>query len=132
MANATAGPRTDINLDHFREILEAERNRVLEQLRQVDAREEEGASGVAGDETADYDQHPADDGTETFLREQDQAIHAGLHQELKQVEAASHKMEHGTYGLCDRCGAEIPAERLEVLPFALLCMKCASDLEGQV
>jgi RNA polymerase-binding transcription factor DksA len=131
MANATAGPRTDIDLDHFRELIEEERSRVLEQLRQVDAREEAGDSGVAGSELSDYDQHPADEATETFLREQDQAIHVGLYNELRQVEAAASKLERGTYGVCDRCGAEIPAERLEVMPFALYCVRCAADLEGQ-
>lgn len=132
MANATAGTRADIDLDHFREILEDERNRVLEQLRQVDAREEAGDSGVSGNEISDYDQHPADEATETFLREQDQAIHAGLNNELRQVDAAWRKMENGTYGLCDRCHAEIPAERLEVMPFAIFCVQCAADLEGQI
>lgn len=132
MANATAGPRTDLDLDHFREILDEERSRVLEQLRQLDVRGEAADSGTETSELADYDQHDADGATETFLREQDQAIQASLNQELHQVETASRKLDHGTYGICDRCSAEIPADRLEVMPFALFCMKCASELEGQI
>ncbi len=36
------------------------------------------------------------------------------------------KIEDGTYGLCDRCGALIPEERLEARPWSVLCVRCAS------
>jgi DnaK suppressor protein len=36
------------------------------------------------------------------------------------------KLDDGTYGLCDRCGALIPEERLEARPWSVLCVACAS------
>jgi DnaK suppressor protein len=36
------------------------------------------------------------------------------------------KLDEGTYGLCDRCGALIPEERLEARPWSVLCVRCAS------
>jgi RNA polymerase-binding transcription factor DksA len=36
------------------------------------------------------------------------------------------KIDEGTYGLCDRCGASIPEERLEARPWSTLCVSCAS------
>src|SRR3954447_22723568 len=36
------------------------------------------------------------------------------------------KIEDGTYGLCDRCGALIPEERLEARPWSVLCVSCAA------
>jgi DnaK suppressor protein len=36
------------------------------------------------------------------------------------------KLDEGTYGLCDRCGALIPEERLEARPWSVLCVSCAS------
>lgn len=36
------------------------------------------------------------------------------------------KLDEGTYGLCDRCGALIPVERLEARPWSVLCVSCAS------
>jgi len=36
------------------------------------------------------------------------------------------KIEDGTYGLCDQCGALIPEERLEARPWSVLCVRCAS------
>ena len=42
------------------------------------------------------------------------------------VVRALEKIEEGTYGLCDRCGASIPDERLEARPWSVLCVRCAS------
>jgi DnaK suppressor protein len=39
---------------------------------------------------------------------------------------ALEKIEEGTYGLCDRCGALIPEERLEARAWSVLCVSCAS------
>ncbi len=39
---------------------------------------------------------------------------------------AIEKLEEGTYGICDNCGAEIPAGRLRSVPESVLCVKCAS------
>jgi RNA polymerase-binding transcription factor len=36
------------------------------------------------------------------------------------------KLEDGTYGICDRCGALIPEERLEARPWSVRCVRCAS------
>lgn len=34
------------------------------------------------------------------------------------------QMETGQYGICLTCGAEIPVQRLLIVPGALNCMKC--------
>lgn len=48
--------------------------------------------------------------------------------ELAQVEDALHRLDAGTYGVCTSCGRAIPAARLEVRPFAELCVDCAERL----
>ncbi|UYO96917.1 TraR/DksA C4-type zinc finger protein [Microbacterium sp. M28] len=45
--------------------------------------------------------------------------------ELRQVEDALTRVDAGTYGVCTACGNGIPPERLEVRPFAELCVPCA-------
>ncbi len=47
-----------------------------------------------------------------------------LRSNLRDVERALAKMDAGTYGTCERCGGAIAPERLEALPWALLCMVC--------
>lgn len=45
---------------------------------------------------------------------------------LADVDRAIAKLDEGTYGICDSCGEPIPAERLEAVPSAVLCVRCAS------
>lgn len=45
---------------------------------------------------------------------------------LADVDRALAKLDDGTYGACDRCGSAIGEERLEAVPWAVLCVRCAS------
>ena len=46
---------------------------------------------------------------------------------LADVERALVKLEDGSYGVCDRCGDPITPERLEAIPWAALCVRCARE-----
>ena len=76
-----------------------------------------------------YGNHPGDEGSETFEKEQSLALQGNLQVILDEVDQALHKMDVGSYGRCDECGAEIPYERLEVRPQATLCIACKSKVE---
>jgi DnaK suppressor protein len=43
---------------------------------------------------------------------------------LRDVERARTKVEDGTYGTCERCGNAVGDERLDAMPWALLCIDC--------
>ena len=47
-----------------------------------------------------------------------------LRSNLHDVQRALTKMDAGTYGICERCGGQISEERLEALPWAVLCIEC--------
>ena len=46
--------------------------------------------------------------------------------EIAQIETALARIEDGTYGECATCGGEIARARLEAVPHAAQCIKCAS------
>jgi DnaK suppressor protein len=48
---------------------------------------------------------------------------------LNQIDAAIERLEDGSYGRCGTCNVQIPKARLNVLPYAALCMQCASQQE---
>ncbi|MGZ8631245.1 MAG: TraR/DksA family transcriptional regulator [Actinomycetota bacterium] len=50
-----------------------------------------------------------------------------LRSNLRDVDRALAKIDAGTYGTCERCGREIGAERLDALPWALLCIDCKQE-----
>ncbi|MBN1807458.1 MAG: TraR/DksA family transcriptional regulator [Planctomycetes bacterium] len=57
-------------------------------------------------------------------------ILATAEEELAQIDAALERIDNGEYGLCSVCGKPIPKPRLKVLPYATMCVKCKSELEG--
>ena len=48
---------------------------------------------------------------------------------LDQIEAAIERIEDGRYGRCEECGEKIPKSRLDAIPYAALCVRCASQEE---
>lgn len=52
--------------------------------------------------------------------------HNKLQKTLADVNQALVKLEEQTYGSCDKCGIDIAQERLETLPWAVLCVLCAA------
>ncbi|WP_067725666.1 TraR/DksA C4-type zinc finger protein [Oceanobacillus damuensis] len=69
-------------------------------------------------ELADYDNHPADMGTEQFEQQRDAGLDLMRQDRLKEIEDALGRIEDGTYGLSEKSGKPIPEERLEVMPIA--------------
>lgn len=55
------------------------------------------------------------------------AAHEQMLVQLEEIERALTKIDEGTYGECDACGAAIPEGRLEIHPWAVLCVPCASE-----
>ena len=50
---------------------------------------------------------------------------------LHEVEQAQRRIAEGLYGVCERCGAEIPTERLLAQPTAVRCAACQAETERQ-
>lgn len=84
-------------------------------------------------ESTDYglSQHPADNATDLFLREQNIPLRNSIQDRIDQINAALERLDAGTYGICARCGQPINPERLEVKPSATLCVNCQAVVEQQ-
>ncbi len=47
---------------------------------------------------------------------------------LKLIDSALSRIKNDRFGICLRCNKKIPAERLEAIPYAFMCIECqASD-----
>ncbi|MBY7142319.1 TraR/DksA C4-type zinc finger protein [Virgibacillus sp. NKC19-3] len=78
-------------------------------------------------ELSNYDNHPGDMGTEMFERGKDLALNEHAETELEEINKSLHAIAEGTYGICSKCGEDIPFERLEALPTADRCITHAND-----
>ncbi len=59
-----------------------------------------------------------------ILREQRLALRDVAQSQLAQIEKALERVDDGTYGICADCGEAIALERLEIIPYATLCVRC--------
>jgi RNA polymerase-binding protein DksA len=73
--------------------------------------------------------HMADVGSDNFEQEFTLSLMETEEQTLDRIETALERIEDGTYGTCEECGVKIPKKRLDALPYATMCVKCASQLE---
>ncbi|WP_416908734.1 MAG: TraR/DksA family transcriptional regulator [Polymorphobacter sp.] len=55
-----------------------------------------------------------------------EALEAHYKQEIEQITRALHRIEAGTYGTCENCGADINPQRLKAQPDATRCINCAA------
>jgi DnaK suppressor protein len=73
--------------------------------------------------------HMADIGTDNFEQEFTLSLMENDGGTLTQIEASLERIEEGTYGHCDECGVKIPKSRLNAIPYATLCVRCAEQQE---
>ncbi|MBM4022127.1 MAG: TraR/DksA family transcriptional regulator [Planctomycetes bacterium] len=73
--------------------------------------------------------HMADIGTDAFEQEFTLSLMATEEETLVLVEQALAKIRTRTYGTCEECDSVIAKKRLEAIPFAPLCIRCAEKLE---
>ena len=118
-------------LEAVKKLIMEEKIRLEAELHEIIERTALAADVEKAAEISSYDDHPADMASETFEREKDLALESNVQSLLLKVNVALEKIEEGTYGICDVCGVEINAKRLEALPWASLCRECQSFHEGR-
>ena len=89
--------------------------------------EAQGAEPDTDDMTFVEDAGFADRSHRTEERSRVMSLVRALRSNLRDVDRALSKMDAGTYGMCERCGNAIAPERLEALPWAVLCIRHAGE-----
>jgi DnaK suppressor protein len=105
-------------LSDVRAALEKERDSLERQLADL------GAPISGADLDVDVDEGFADSAHATAERSQLLSVIGRLQATYAEVTAALLRLDSGTYGKCERCGRDIPIERLQALPTARLCVDC--------
>lgn len=105
-------------LKHFQDLLLREKEKFTKELDNFEHKIDTPSDGFA------YPYHMADRGTETAKKEEESIIVTGVGDRLLFIDEALEKIHNKTYGECEKCGKLIERERLEVKPYAKLCVKC--------
>jgi DnaK suppressor protein len=106
------------DLDAVRATLIAERDGLRKRIEDLNGG---GNASHIGD-----DEGFADSGAVTAEKGELLTLLSSLQENLADIEAALARIDDGTFGTCEHCGAQIAPSRLEALPQARLCLECAS------
>ncbi|MDR2731219.1 MAG: TraR/DksA family transcriptional regulator [Treponema sp.] len=71
----------------------------------------------------------ADIASDDIDRKMIEAIGSQELKRLKLIESALTRIKQGKYGHCIKCGKRIPQDRLQAIPYALMCIECKSEDE---
>ena len=85
-------------------------------------------AGVTRDLSSEHSADSAEQVTERENEDVLRNLQEETRAELQQVRAAIKRIEDGEYGVCSSCGGKISGGRLEALPYATLCIKCAEQV----
>jgi DnaK suppressor protein len=103
----------------------------LEQMR-------EQTVGTVQRELSEGREHTKDDGMDTYdlaSDARDREISTILtdrdRNKLVAIDEALERIDDGSYGVCEECGADIAEGRLAALPFTRLCVTCQSEMERE-
>ena len=106
-----------LNIETIQRMLEEEREKLRQQL-QV-------SSGNGRTESINPDHM---DIAEAYSdHERFHALQVLEQKQLDQVEAALRAIAAGSYGRCQHCHQPIPFERLQILPYATMCVNCQAQ-----
>ncbi len=117
---------------HLEQRLLRERERAMKAFRQLDERTKVSAGEDDGSLTR-YPLHLADEGTDTIEREKDFLLLSKEGRLVYWIDDALRMLykRPDEYGQCIECGDHIAFERLDIIPWAQLCLDCQRDEESR-
>lgn len=123
--NRTETPREHARRELLRKLLIQKREEIVREAKEEIAKYTKGeANQLAETALDDGDWSVIDLSQDINLRRLE------THREsLLGIDEALMKLKEGSYGICEDCGGEISAERLNVMPFAIYCKDCREKRE---
>jgi len=112
-------------LKRFRKMLEDEKTRLLEVIKDIEAEQEEMRLSETSSERSP-DPNTAEGGSLAFEIEKELSLYENAKDLLFQAEEALQRVDDGVYGTCAECGESIPVARLEALPHTKFCVTCSA------
>ncbi|HWY88388.1 MAG TPA: TraR/DksA family transcriptional regulator [Gemmataceae bacterium] len=90
-----------------------------------------GSGGESSGGISNAPLHLADLATDNSEQEVSLGLLQNQQQVLNAILVALNRLEAGTFGRCERCGNDIPEERLKALIYASRCVACEQQAERE-
>ena len=117
------------DFEEFAERLQDERRKILKEMGHLEntvlkINQRDSAGDLSG-----YSFHMADVGTDAMEREKAFLFASAEGRQLLEINEALRRVYAGHYGVCEECERPIARARLEVMPYARLCLSCKEKEE---
>lgn len=120
---------TKKQLDYFKEKLLSEKQKVLEEMDELQQSNLKQSISDSAGEISRYSYHLGDVASLSYGREFSMGLAERQQKYLEQIDEALQRIEEGSYGVCKVTGELIPVERLEEVPVAKYSVKGKEIME---
>lgn len=115
-------------LKYFEELIRKELMESMAYVENINREQSVGARESSGD-LSSYAYHQADQGSDTNLMEHTVMMMESEREKIRLLNDAMRRIQDGVFGICEMCGDMISDNRLEILPYATLCIDCKEKME---
>ena len=112
---------------YYKDLLEKQKKEIEHTLVLMKINKSAEQDTESASELSNYDNHPADIGTELYILEHNKALKVHEEHILKDLDDALSRIKVDKYGDCSLCGQQISSERLAILPSTRLCIDCEEN-----
>ncbi|MFC1569770.1 TraR/DksA family transcriptional regulator [bacterium] len=117
------------DLEQFKMVLMEMRKASLGQIDHIKENDMNATAKEASGDHSAYSYHMADQGTDNMEREKTFFYAQRDGHTLQDILEALERVEDGSFGKCLECDEMIHQERLEAVPYAVLCIACQAKEE---
>jgi RNA polymerase-binding transcription factor DksA len=114
-------------MEYFKNLLFKLRNRQIGIIASLKDNYFTREDRYVSNELSNYDNHPAELGTDMNDKEMANCLMVSRESTLKDIDRALRRIREGTYGKCAICGRDIDEKRLEAVPYAVECIECRQE-----
>ena len=119
---------TKTKLTHYRKVLTDYAARARGTASGLEDQARMPVTGEAVGNVSNVPMHLGDAGTAMFNQELNATLLEHEEHVMTEIADALDRIEKGTFGACENCGKDIPAGRLEIIPYARYCVPCTEAL----
>ena len=115
--------------NHFRAVLRNLAERVGTTAAGLEEQVRTPTGGEAAGNLSNVPMHLGDVGSEAYTQELNATLLENETHIRDEALAAIARLDAGTFGRCEACGKVVSQERLEAIPYARHCVRCAGKLQ---
>jgi len=108
----------------FKKLILKKKEDIIEHIREISEETVKKSQKDASGDISSYTYHMADVATDNYDREFSMGRVSEDREFLFELDDALKRIEDGSFGICEDCGALVSKTRLKAVPSARLCIKC--------